>query len=170
MTLLLQYNPVEEEEAIMEARTKGIELDEYNSDAPWAMAGRVMRTMSSLPPSKRVFPAFNPTIMAWVEDGESTKRAAALLALSFLCEGCVVVFSEHLVALLDLVIRMTHDADLVVVEAAYWALSQLAEYVTPPILSHHDVVMPALAVGLTCTPVALMGAFLATSVLLEVPR
>lgn len=60
-------------------------------------------------------------------------------------------FAKHLQPLLELVIRLTHDPDLVVVEAAYWALSQLAEYVAPPILAHYDVILPALTAGLAHT-------------------
>ncbi|XP_069490065.1 importin-4 [Ambystoma mexicanum] len=97
-----------------------------------------------LPPEK-LFPQLSPLMEPALLSGNPYQRKAALMCLAVISEGCADhIRHKHLQPMLHLVCQALGDDNVVVRNAALFALGQFSENLQPDIIKFSDEIMPLL--------------------------
>ncbi|CAI7993545.1 Importin-4 [Geodia barretti] len=115
------------------------------TQSPISLAAQVLDILSlHLPPEKILSPVLE-CVEPWLESTNHFQRAASLIAIAVMVEGCSVhIKNHHLPALLQIVYKGVRDEEKVVRNASLFAIGQFSEHLQPQIAEYSGELLPVL--------------------------
>lgn len=134
-----------EEDAEDENEDEEEELSETEASRPCAVAAQVVDVLALHLPPEKLFPPLMQLVEPALSHSNPYHRKAAMISLAVLAEGCAdFVRNRHLETILQVVCRALSDQNIVVRNAALFALGQFAEHLQPDISQFSSHILPLL--------------------------
>jgi hypothetical protein len=115
------------------------------TQSPISLAAQVLDILSLHLPPEKILPPVLECVEPWLESTNHFERAASLIAIAVMVEGCSVhIKNHHLPALLQIVYRGVRDEQKVVRNASLFAIGQFSEHLQPQIAEYSGELLPVL--------------------------